>query len=123
MRRRIVLIAGSVLLRGHGVAAAFGCENVVVVPSGAPPVIDEVLAEGEWDDALELALSEGASLYAKHAEGFLCVGARAGDLPPRTGRVDSGAPVRLELPDARFLRRGDGREGGFLRRTAGSRRL
>ena len=36
-----------------------------------------ILSEAEWDDALELALSNDTSLYVKHCSGFLYLGVRA----------------------------------------------
>jgi hypothetical protein len=51
--------------------------NGLPVPAGTAPTLDGILSEAEWDDALELALSDDTSLFAKHAEGFLYLGVRA----------------------------------------------
>lgn len=48
-----------------------------VVPNGSAPQIDGTLAAGEWDDALSIPLSDAASLFLKHAGGYLYLGIQA----------------------------------------------
>lgn len=47
--------------------------QVVTVPSGQPAVIDGVLGEHEWDDALVFEMSDGATLQLMHSAETLYV--------------------------------------------------
>ncbi|MFN2165522.1 MAG: formylglycine-generating enzyme family protein [Anaerolineae bacterium] len=50
---------------------------VTTVPTGSPPVVDGILAPGEWAGAYEDRLSDGSSLLLMQDEGYLYVAIRA----------------------------------------------
>lgn len=73
---RIVWFVCCALLVGGVLPARAETETTLVVPPGAAPALDGVLSEGEWDDAVEVPLSDDSFLYAKHCAGFLYLGVR-----------------------------------------------
>ena len=52
---------------------------VVPVPPGNPPIIDDTLSAGEWDDAATELLSDGSELLLMHAD---CIKPTPGGMPP-----------------------------------------
>ena len=52
----------------------------VLIPLGSACVLDGVLDEGEWDDALTVVLDDSTTLFMKHADGLLYLGIRAPDM-------------------------------------------
>lgn len=50
---------------------------VVRIPAGAPATLDGSSRQGEWDDALAIALGDAVTLYMKHADG--CCSSRQKD--------------------------------------------
>ncbi len=77
MRSRIAKHVGAGLLLLGGLAVAAGASPMLTIPTGAAPTLDGILSEGEWGDALELALADGVSLHLKHHGGFLYLGVGA----------------------------------------------
>jgi hypothetical protein len=60
----IVVMAGQVLA------------DDIQVPGGTMPMIDGVLSDGEWADALELSLEGGEGLWLKRSGHYLCLAVR-----------------------------------------------
>ena len=50
-----------------------GQEELVRVPAGKPVMVDGKIERGEWSDAAEVKMRDGARLYLKSAGDFVCV--------------------------------------------------
>lgn len=56
-----------------GTASGNSQENLVRVPSGKPVMVDGRIEPGEWSDAVEVKMPDGARLYLKCAGEFVYV--------------------------------------------------
>ncbi len=63
------------------------------VPRGTPPVLDGVLSEGEWSDALSIQLNADEYILLKHADGYLYLGIQARTLALPTPLVVRGDEI------------------------------
>ena len=61
-------------------ALATASDLDVLIPLGSACVLDGVLEEGEWNDALVVLLDDSITLFMKHAGGLLYLGIRAPDM-------------------------------------------
>ncbi|TFH09328.1 MAG: hypothetical protein E4H08_05975 [Candidatus Atribacteria bacterium] len=76
MKRGLMWVILSTLLMGGVVWAKGEGLGRLAVPTGIAPILDGVLSDGEWDDALVLQLADDTFLHAKHADGFLYLGVK-----------------------------------------------
>ena len=86
--------------------------TTTTVPRGTAPVLDGVLSEGEWCDALTIQLNADERLLLKHADGYLYLGVQATVLALPTPLVVRGDEVRAlhasaALGTAVYVRSGD----------------
>jgi len=107
-RTRLVLVVTAACLVFAG-AALFAH---TLIPQGSAPVIDGTLTEGEWNDALSVPLSDAASLFLKHAGGYLYLGIQATSMGVGSPLVVRGDEVLVlhasaALATAFYVRDGD----------------
>jgi formylglycine-generating enzyme required for sulfatase activity len=71
--------------------------STLAVPAGAPPVLDGVLAPGEWDGAMQDRLSDDSQLFLMKDGDFLYVGLRTNSTGSGVGSlcVDHGDKVAI----------------------------
>ena len=97
MKRGFVWGIWLILLVGGAVSAMDEGTDALTIPAGAPPALDGILTEGEWDDALVLSLAEDTSLHVKHAEGFLYVGVVTNPTAQVVGNVYIARETGIEI--------------------------
>ena len=76
LSRTVMWSASLVLVLVLGLSAIGEDVNDLTLPAGIAPVLDGIVSEGEWDDAIVLSLADDAVLSAKHADGFLYLGVK-----------------------------------------------
>lgn len=100
--RQVIGIIGLLLILAGAVFASEEDVTALSIPAGAAPVLDGVLSEGEWDDALILPLSDSASLYVKHAEGFLYLGVKTQTGSQVVGNITIARGDTIEIHHASY---------------------
>jgi len=67
----------------------------VCVPAGLPVVLDGVLGDEEWGDALAIPISDAVTLHLKCVDGALCLGVRAPEMGVGNLLIADGDSVRI----------------------------
>ncbi len=92
MRHGVVVVLASLVC--VALAALLLQATTTTVPQGTAPVLDGVLSEGEWCDALSIRLNADECLFVKHADGYLYLGIQATGLALPTPLLVRGDELR-----------------------------